>query len=269
MAKVPVADDASTKSYYKYYEMGIEGNTPEQMQYIMTCKGTEDEGLPIGDRAKVEDPGTIPARTGFYPLKEGGLLVAGNIPAPDLTADMMYWWFAWHGLEPLRYAIWDPEDHYNVRINEEGRARALDPSVPMEEKAWGASHVVTESIGGPPDEITLNFMDPASLGYDMSKIGQPGCCEFLLTAECSMGDMQVPVHMALVIKKVDGIMNVQQRFWIGYKIIDGVGRYVLPPEVQLPEEIAMGLVAHNLKEYANLNKILPLVYAEEKDKPMI
>ncbi len=121
MAKVPVADDANTKSYYKYYEMGIEDNTPEQMEFVLHCKGTEEEGLSIQDRAKVEDPGTVPAETGFYPLKEGGMLVAGNIPAADLTADMMYWWFAWHGLDPLRYAIWDSDDHFDVKINEEGR----------------------------------------------------------------------------------------------------------------------------------------------------
>jgi hypothetical protein len=44
-----------------------------------------------------------------------------------------------------------------------------------------------------------------------------------------------------------------------------VGKYLLPPEVQLPEEVAVGLIAHNFKEFNHLQKILPSVYAEEKD----
>lgn len=268
--KVPVAEDAKTKSYFKYYEeFEIAPYTPEQLAIIENAKGTMEESLPIGERVKVEGPGTLPARTGYFPLEEGGMLVAGNIPTPDITGDMMYWWFAWHGLDPLRYAIWDPEDHYDTKLNDLGRQRALDPSIPIEEKAWAASHTVTESIGGPPDVITLNFMDPSTLGYDMSMIGQPGCCEFLLTANSEIGDMHVPVHVVLVTKKIDGVMTTQERFWIGYAVIDGEGKYLLPPEVQVPEELCQGLVAHNLKEYTHLNKVLPLVYAEEKDKPWI
>lgn len=86
------------------------------------------------------------------------MLVAGNIPMPDVTPEMLYWWFAWHGLEPLRYAIWDPEDHFDVKINEEGRTRSLNPNIPMNEKSWGATHTVQESIGGPPDEIAMGLV---------------------------------------------------------------------------------------------------------------
>ncbi len=269
MAKVPVADDAATKSYYKYYEMDIAGPTPEQMEYIANCKGTEEEALSIKDRAKLQEPGTTyPARTGYFPLKEGGMLVAGNIPMPGVTGEMLQWWYAWHGLDPLRYAIWDPEDHFGVTLNEEGRQRALDPNVPLAEKTWGATHTVMESIGGPPDEITIMFTDPAKLGFDDSKIGKDGC-EFMVAANSLMGEQKVPVVMVEVAKKIDGEMMFQARFWVGYQIIDGEGRYLLPPEVQLPEEICMGLIGHNIKEFTHLGEILPQVYAEESGKPML
>lgn len=268
MAKVPMAADASTKSYYKYYEMGIAPLSPQQMQEIRNSKGTAQEALSIHDRTKMQDPGTYPAKSGYFPLEEGGLLVSGNMPAPNVTANMMYWWFAWHGLDPLRYAIWNPEDHYDVKVNERGRELSSDPNVPLEEKTWGATHIVTESIGGPPDEITLMFTEPEKLGYDKSKIGTAGC-EFIITANCLMGDMKVPVHVVEVAKKVDGIMTIQERFWIGYHVINGEGKCLIPPDAVLPEEVAMGLIAHFTKEYANLAKILPQVYAEESGKPMI
>lgn len=266
MAKVPVAADANTKSYYKYYEnMEVANLTPEQMEYVKNCFGTVEESLSIHDRNKLLEPGvTYPEKMGVYPLKEGGLLVAGNVPMPDVTGDMLYWWFAWHGLDPLRYAIWDPEDHYGTQINEEGKKRALDPTIPMEEKTWGATHTVIESIGGPADEIVIMFQNPADMGFDTSKIGTEGC-EFMVAANALLGPMKVPVVMVEVAKKIDGVMTFTARFFIGYHIINGEGKYLLPPEVQIPVEVAMGLVGHNIKEFTHLNKVLPLVYAEEKD----
>lgn len=265
MAKVPVAADAHTKSYYKYYEnMEIANLTPEQMEYIANCKGDPADALQIADRNRLLDDDYIPEPHGFYELPTGGLLVSGTIPMPDVTYDMLNWWWPWHALEPLRYAIWDPEDHFDSKIPDEARARILDPNVPIPEKIWGCDNTVLESIGGPADDIVIMFKNPGELGYDMSKIG-PGKREFFLAANALMGSMKVPVVMTETAKEIDGVMTFMARFWVGYHIIDGEARYLLPPEVKLPEQVAMGLAAHNIKEFQHLNKILPLVYAEEKD----
>lgn len=269
MAFVPVASDAHTKSYYKYYEQGIASPTPEQMAFVAGSKGSAGEGLEAKNRDKFIDPGTAPEKMGFFPLSDGGLLVAGNIEMPNVTADMLYWWFAWHGLEPLRYAIWDPEDHFDVRLNDEGRARALDPAIPMEEKTWGATHTVQESIGGPPDQIVIMFQDPHKMGFDMSKVGPDKDCKFLVCANALLGPMKVPVIMAECGKEVNGVMTFQARFWVGYHVVDGEAKLLAPVTKIIPQEecdgIAMGLLAHNIKEFTNLGKILPSVYAEEKD----
>ena len=268
MAFVPIKEEDRMKRYFKYYEQGITSPTPEQLAMIDVSKGTVEEGLDIEERNKVLEPGTSCPRLGFFPTKDGGLLVSGNIPMPDCTAGMFYWWFAWHGLDGFRYSIWDPEDHYGLKINEEGRRRALDPSVPMEEKTWGATHVVNESIGGPPDEITLMFQNPADMGMDVGKIGTEGC-EFIVMANGLLGSTQMPVVMLEVAKKIDGEMTYQARFWIGYHIIEGKPQCLVPAWNVIPERerdmLAKGLLAHNLKEFGNLNKVLPKVYAEEKD----
>lgn len=265
MAKVPVAEDAKTKSYYKYYEMDIANLTPEQMEFVANSKGTPEEGLSIHDRNKLLEPGLYPEKMGYFPLKEGGVLVAGNVPMPNVTAEMLYWWFAWHGLDPLRYAIWDPEDHFGTELNEEGKRRALDASVPMEEKTWGATHTVLESLGGPPAKIRIEFTEPAKLGFDASKIGTADC-EFMVAANSVTLGVDLPCVMVETAKKIDGVMTYQARFWFGYVIENGEAKCVLPPDVQLPEELFLGLVGHNIKEFTHLGKILPSVYAEEKDR---
>lgn len=265
MAKVPVAEDAKTKAYYKYYEsMEIANLTPEQMAYIADCKGDPKDALQIADRNRLLDDDYIPEKHGYYELPTGGLLVSGTIPMPDVTSEMLNWWFPWHVLEPLRYAIWDPEDHFDSKIPDAARERILDPSVPIAEKIWGCDNTVLESIGGPADDIVIMFRNPAELGFDSSKIG-PGKREFIVAANALMGSMKVPVVMAETAREIDGVMTFMARFWVGYHIIDGEAKYLLPPEIKLPDEVAMGLAGHNIKEFSHLNKVLPLVYAEEKE----
>ena len=265
MSLVPVAEDAKTKRYYKYYEQGIASPTPEQMKMVANCKQMEGV-LEIEDRNKLLEPGTVPEKFGYYSTKDGGLLVSSNIAMPDCTAEMLYWWWPWHGLEPLRYAIWNPEDHYDLQLNDVGRERALDPTLSDMEKLWGATHTVQESIGMGPDEIVIMFQNPKNMGFDVSKIGTEGC-EFLICANALLGPMKMPVVMTEVAKKINGVMTFQARFWVGYHIIDGEAKLLVPAAKVIPEAecdgIAKGLLAHNIKEFANLNRILPQVYAEE------
>jgi hypothetical protein len=64
----------------------------------------------------------------------------------------------------------------------------------------------------------------------------------------------------------DGI-EFRTRFWTGARFVGGKPKCVLPPGVQLPVFIPMGLAYHNVEEYSNLAAILPSVYAEYGDKP--
>lgn len=262
--KVPIKPEDRLKSYYKYYEQGIVSPTPEIMEMVAKSKGTAEEAIEAADMNNFLSLERLPAGTGYYPLKAGGLLVAGNIPMPGVTADMLWWWFAWHGLEPFRYSIWDPEDHFSVAINEEGRRRALDPNIPLKEKTWGATHTVVEAIGETPDEITIMFKNPTDMGLDASKIGTKEI-PFLVCANGLMGPMKIPSVLVEAAMPMDGGLEFRARFWMGYQVIDGKPKYLLPPDVVLPDDAGMGLLAHNLKEFPNLAKILPSVYAEEKD----
>lgn len=262
MAKVMLAENAKEKSYYKYYEMDIEALNPEQEKFVTGCKGKTEDAIEAKDRNKFIDSETI-TKTGFYNLNDGGLLVACNIDMPNVTPEMLEWWFAWHGLDPLRYTIWDPEDHFGLEINDLGRERAMDDSIPMNEKSWGAVHTVQESIGGPADEIVIMFKNPAEMGFDMTKYGTDAC-KFIVTANALLGPMKVPVIMAETAAIVNGNLEYRTRFWIGYHVIDGEAKYLLPPGLELPEQVAMGLVGHNIKEFVHLAKILPDLYEEEK-----
>ena len=42
---------------------------------------------------------------------------------------MLQWWFAWHGIDPLRYAIWDPYDPYDPYDQTSLFAKMIFPAV--------------------------------------------------------------------------------------------------------------------------------------------
>ena len=114
----------------------------------------------------------------------------------------------------------------------------------------------------------IGFTDPGQMGYDWGKIETENC-EFLVSANAQLGEMKVPVIMDETLKEVNGVKTFMARFWIGYNFVDGKAKCLAPVTKILPEEewtmIAKGLLAHNIKEFTNLNKILPSVYAEEKE----
>ena len=177
---------------------------------------------------------------------------------------MFEWWFAWHGLEDMRYRIWDPEDHFYAR--QQMREKVLDPKVPMREKTWGTVHIVREDIGAGPDDLILEFRYPHELGYDESKVGTKDCAAMM----CANGHGPVPGQgvaavMTHMVREIEGGIELRSRFWIGWGLVNGQVVKLVPDGVRVPVEVPMGLFAHNLKEFGHLATILPDLYKEEKD----
>lgn len=266
--KVPVKPEDKSKTYFKYYEMDMTQLTPEQNMAVKNGKGDPSNALILENRNDLFKTGNLPGEEGFFVMPDGSGHVAHRTLMPGITGQMLEWWFAWHPLDDLRYIIWDPEDHFGTQLPDEShRRKILNPDVPLREKSWGVTHVVKESIGGPPTNIEIRFMDPSDLGYDKSKIGT-AYCDFLVCANAFIQpdeNTKVPAVMTHVARTVDGVLEFRSRFWIGWNVIDGRPVKLLPEGMTVPEMVLMGLYGHCIKEYQHLAKILPSLYAEEKD----
>ena len=70
-------------------------------------------------------------------MPDGSGYVALRHPMPGATPEMIDWWFAWHGLEDLRYKLWYPEMHVSARLDPEERAKVLDPARSLPQKFQG------------------------------------------------------------------------------------------------------------------------------------
>ena len=105
-------DEQRKSPLYKYYEKEISPVPPELFQQIMTGTFDDSEVLLFEEKDRLFDDGYLPGEFGVFRLPGGGYSVANKTDMPGVTPEMFDWWFAWHGLDPMRYTIWDKEDHY-------------------------------------------------------------------------------------------------------------------------------------------------------------
>ena len=268
MALVPIKPGDEKKPYYKYYLAGIKPNTKEDYDFLENGAWKErGTGFEFADRNLALTQKAREMESGLYPLNGGGYLTFNKVPLPHVTAEMMMWWSAWHTLDSLRYKCWNAEDHFDIELTPEDRARTTDESSPLLERTWGTVQRATESIhGGPVEPVNLYIRKPSEVGLDMSLLGNPDC-RYLSVATATVGPMKVYV-MGILADTPEG-SEFRELYYFGYTVEDGKDISILPPADIPPVKVAAeGALMHNSKEYRNLDKILPELYEAYKGKPL-
>lgn len=264
--KVPAYMQDKQKSYYKYYATDIYAGEKETYDMIPDKPLDNSIAHRIQNRNDLFKPGYLPGEFGWWILEDGTGLVANKTFLPGVTGEMFDWWFAWHPMDRLRYACWDNEDHYDVYLDDPAKARDLTKS--MRERHWGSVHHVWEDTGLGADLLNLYFLRPGDMGFDESKLDSDVCSTIVCANGFTVGNDQmpdVPAVMTHFLRPVEGGSELRSRFWFGYSIIDKEPVKLLPEGISIPEIVPKSLLNHNVKEFSNLSKILPSLYAEEKD----
>ena len=271
MKYVPIAEtnDAKSKSYHKYiYEpmMEIRGNDEKQ---LLELRPDPSKALCFSDRSKIQTAEYNYEPEGIYITKDSGIIVSGCIDVPDITKEMLDWFMIWHQLDPLRYAIWNPEDHYNVGLTQKDRDRFLDESIPISERIWDTTSSVLESMNGEKTEpIDIHFNQPSELGFRDDLIGTEYCQSMVCSYSVNrVGLFLIPVTMAEVMRKGPKGTNVWvSHWWIGCGVENGKDIKKRIPGIAAKK--VASLLVHNHKEVTHLNKILPKLYAEYGSKSL-
>lgn len=255
--RVDVTEEEKQRSIYKYFTREMARPSESQLIGAQT-ELKEEDALRIEDKNKLFDPGYLPGEMGWCRFQDGTATIAALTPMPGVTAEMLDWYFAWHGLEPLRYKIWDPEDHYESKsLNPE---QNRDASLSYRERYWNTMHDTVEGFTGhrtPP--VRMMFRNPVDVGYDKEKFETFGG-----TIICG-GGIDDGCFMTHFLRPVEGGSELRSRFWFGYKFVDGKPVKMLPGYAEVKLEPLKMLLAHSVKEFTNLASILPELFAEEKD----
>jgi hypothetical protein len=264
--KVPVTEDDKQKSYYKYYLMDMASVAPEKMGKVFGGPMNLMKTLLFAQRNRLFDPGYFDEEIGYCVLPDGTGYVSDLNYMPGVTAEMIDWWFAWRGLDPLRYVISNPEDHIQAVTMQMDKVR--DPKLNYSEKYWDTTQIVVKKSEIGPEAEFLNFKCPADLGFDMDKIGTEYCSTMVCARGYGKGNPPFAKPDYLVchmVRDVEGGVEVRTRYWLGWTVRYGKDYKELPDGFRMPPMLPMGTLIQNMKEWTNLAAILPQLYVEEKE----
>jgi hypothetical protein len=250
----------------KYFNRPQAQPNPRIMEILSKGPMDPNKALPLERINDLLEPGYHEAENGYCVLDNGVGYVAVNNVFQGCTVDMMKWWFAWHGLEGIRYKIWCPPKHGSIAVSDRDRKKITDPKVPMDEKYTDVDHFVIEDIGGGFDDIVISFKTPGGMGFDENKLKSSPVKAIFggygITESRGHPGNKVPAVMMHLCREIEGGVEFRTRFYMGCRINKGIPMCVLPHGVKVPIVAPMGLAFHNVEEYSNLAVLLPEVYRE-------
>lgn len=263
-----LTDEEWAKPYSKYMDRPITPPNPQLMDILKQGPMDPTKALAPERISDLMEAGYTDVETGYCVLPNGAAYVAVNNQFPGVTMDMLKWWFAWHPLEDLRYMIWYKDGHNGISISDDDRARILHPDTPMDKKVQGTVHHVIEDVGVGLEDITIQFLSPEELGFDMNTFDPARFAVFGANgiSQSRSGGPKAPAVMCHFIRETDQGVESRTRFWMGYHVIDGQPVKLLPDGITIPEVVPMGLAMHNVMEYTHLASFLPELYLEMEGK---
>lgn len=251
---VSLTEEQKKNPLYPYYEMPIDPVPEDILGRIMQMSFETEGGMSYSDIDLLFEDGYLPNEFGLFKNPDGGGMVANLTEMPGVTPEMFDWWFAWHGLDPMRYIIWDRDDHYDCRTHHP--EKALDASLSLKERYWYTEHSIKEALldGQEPIPVYLKFVPPEDMGFDPKKL------KVFQGTIVSTIEQAVMIHF---LRPTPRGSELRTRFYMGYK---QTPEGIIPiPDAPQFDHMGRALLAHNVKEFTHLAKILPGLYRAYRD----
>lgn len=257
---VPVTEEEMRSPLFPYFQINMTPADPARYQAVEAGMMDPRDALLPQDMNRLFDPGYLPGEFGYTQLEDGTVTLANLTKMPNVTPEMFDWWFAWHGLESLRYKIWNKDEHHYCQTRNTEQAR--NASLSMKERYWDTVHDVKEAMApdAPVQDLIINFRNPVDIGFSAEKLK-----DFDGTIVCAGNEVSPTIMCHFIRPTADGC-ELRTRFWMGYCVKDRKPVKAIPDGIRIPPEAAKALLLHNIKEFTNLAALLPKLYPEYKDR---
>lgn len=254
--------------YAKYYYKDM-AKIP-QSDLAIVNRGPIDASLalPVSDRNRLMASGYLPVETGYCLMPDGSGFAATNVFMPDVTPEMIDWWFNWHPLVGLRYAIWCPVAHQSISAHTP-EAHLDNSGVDLHIRNIGKIHYPLEGFNlKGAQKLEIAFKSAKQMGLDET-LFKSGSISTFTAATVTNVFPRMPINIIFhVVRKVKGGVEYRSRYWLTYtmnrkgKIVQSM--FPRPKSVVLA--FARNNCIHSLMEYNHLASILPSLYREMDGK---
>jgi hypothetical protein len=272
MKRRNLTESEKKKPYAKYFYKELAEIPAEDLEKVNAGPVDPSTITPIADRNDLMKPGYLEVETGYTVMDDSSGFAATLVEMPGVTPEMLDWWFNWHPLEGLRYALWCPVAHTDISVKDP--ARHLDSSgVALKERNYGSTHYPMEGFNlAGVQKIGIHFFSPEDFGLDMQMFEGPGISR-AYCANVIIDLMKTPFNVFFhAIRETDGGVEYRSRYWLGYTMKNGAPVRVKRPVPYKMKDLARNNCLHSLTEYNNLASFLPKLYEEmggKIDRPQV
>lgn len=189
---------------------------------------------------------------GYTKMNDGTYLVSMVCPMPDITAEMIEWWFWWHAQDSLRYKVWYPGEHAGVRYHKKDKAYFQQPAVPA---FVPNTHYPVERIGGMKMPLRIDFVTPEEFGFSPKAMENNNIPKIVCGHVGAFNNLVKHTEMAHIFIQTEKGLFMVSRFWLGKTMKNPLLRKLI-----ITEDMARGMAEHCCVEYRNLCEILPVLY---------
>jgi len=262
MKRRDLSAEEKKKPYAKYFYKELAAIPVVDLEKFNAGPVDPAKATSVHNRNDLMKPGYLDVETGYTVMPDGSGFAATLVRMPGVTPEMLDWWFNWHPLEGLRYAMWCPVAHTGISVK--NPAQHLDSSgVTLKERNYGSTHYPVEgfNVQG-ADKLRIKFFSPRDFGLNMNMFREPD----ISRAYCANVIVDFPgirfntfFH---AVREVEGGVEYRSRYWIGQTMKAGSPARVKIPLPFKMMDLARNNCLHSLTEYNNLASFLPQLYQE-------
>lgn len=188
-------------------------------------------------------------------MADGTYLVSMVCPMPNVTTEMIEWWFWWHPQADIRYQVWFPEEHFSISYSKKDKSYFEQDSLPLFQP--NSQYPVERIGGGIKAPLCIDFVSPQAFGFSEEEIKQNNIPLIVCGHVGVLKGIVKHTEMAHIFKQTENGLFMISRFWMGETLQSSLLRKLI-----ITDKMATEMAKHCCIEYRNLCEILPSLYAQ-------
>ncbi|MFI3177470.1 MAG: hypothetical protein R3Y67_08280 [Eubacteriales bacterium] len=206
------------------------------------------------DKNDVLEKAELRLECGFERLEDDSYLVSMYTPMPNVTKEMVDWWFWWHPQDSNRYQAWYPGEHKSSSVARKDAHYFQQELVP---EFQANTQYPVERVGALLIPLAIDFVHPDEFGFS-KRIMEEQQVEVIVCGHVSAFKGLIPnTEMSHIFFKEGKGLLLVSRFWLGKNVKNKILKKLL-----LTDKQAQDMAEHCCVEYRNFNERIPLMYQE-------